>query len=133
MSKSQAILNHDALLERSLELDLLRQRISQRKSLLLFGDQGVGKTRLLQQVVSNNKDVLYIAKGHAPREFLLTLIEAFDQPHGTRSKNLQDSHPLSRLQNKRRAGRSHIEGRSLTVAGMEKRCLSTVKSWLDLR
>jgi hypothetical protein len=98
MSKSQITISNDALLERSMELSHLRQRIAQRKSLLLFGDQGVGKTRLLQQIATSNKDVLYVAKGHAPREFLLALIDVLDRTRVTtvaRPRNLQTMSVLS--------------------------------------
>jgi hypothetical protein len=58
----------------------------------------VGKTRLLQQLATGNKDILYIAKGHAPREFLLALIDALDGAHGPKvvhAKNLQGLSVLS--------------------------------------
>ena len=97
MSKSQVQISNDALLERSAELSHLRQRIAQGKSLLLFGDQGVGKTRLLQQAAANNKDVLYIGKGHAPREFLLALIEALDRGRSPRVVHSRDLQGLSVL------------------------------------
>ncbi len=98
MSKPQNTLSHDALLERTLELGQLRQRIAQRKSLLLFGDQGVGKTRLLRQIAASSEDILYISKGHAPREFLLALLDALEQSRparGARAKNLQSMSVLS--------------------------------------
>jgi hypothetical protein len=85
MPKPQAPLNNDVLLERSVELSHLRQRIAKRKSLLLFGDQGVGKTRLLQQIATSNMDVLCIPKGHAPREFLLALIAALERNRRTKA------------------------------------------------
>lgn len=90
MPKSQLASSSDDLLERSAELSHLHQRIAQGKSLLLFGDQGVGKTRLLQQIAMNNRDVLYVAKGHAPREFLLALIAALERgssPKAVHSRN----------------------------------------------
>jgi hypothetical protein len=98
MSKPQVPISHDALLERFAELSHLRQRIAQRRSLLLFGDQGVGKTRILQQIAASDKDVLYIAKGHAPREFLLALIDALDRSRRTKtapSRSLQAMSVLS--------------------------------------
>ena len=98
MSKTQGNLSIDTLLERSAELNQVRQRITQRKSLLLFGDQGVGKTRLLQQIAGNYRDVLYISKGHAPREFLLALIGAMEptrSSRASRAKSLQSMSVLS--------------------------------------
>jgi hypothetical protein len=115
MSKSQVTLSNDALLERSLELSQLRQRISQRKSLLLFGEQGVGKTRLLQQIAANNKDVLYIAKGHAPREFLLALIEALDQTRAARVPRSRDLQSMSVLSLKGVAQRGLETGNSILM------------------
>jgi Archaeal ATPase. len=115
MSKSQATLSNDALLERSLELRHLGQRISQRKSLLLFGEQGVGKTRLFQQIAASNKDVLYIAKGHAPREFLLALIGTLDQTRVARVPRSRDLQSMSILSLKGVAQRGLETGNSVLM------------------
>ena len=131
MSKSRVPVSNDALLERSAELGRIRERITQRKSLLLFGDQGVGKTRLLQQIASSNQDVLYIAKGHAPREFLLALIEALDRgrsPKVVHSRNLQALSVLSLLGNAQRCLETgnrillidHVQSPTMTLSHLIK-------------
>lgn len=92
MSRSAAAIDHEVLLERTAELNAVTERIRQRKSLLVHGEQGVGKTRLLQEVAKKYKDALYVGKGHAPREFLLALIESLDKagaPKENRRRNLQ--------------------------------------------
>lgn len=92
MSRSAALTDYDALLERAAELNALRERIGRRKSLLVHGEQGVGKTRLLQEIAKEHKNALYVGKGHAPREFLLALIESKDRagtPKGNRPRNLE--------------------------------------------
>lgn len=92
MSRPTSSVGNDAQIERVAELHHLQERLRLRKSMLLFGEQGVGKTRLLQQIARDSKDVLYVARGHAPREFLTDLVESQDRATGLkakRSRNLQ--------------------------------------------
>lgn len=86
MSRHTSSVGIDAQIERSVELHQLQDRIRQRKSLLLFGEQGVGKTRLLRQIAHDNKDALYVERGHAPREFLTDLVESQDRAKGAKTK-----------------------------------------------
>jgi GTPase SAR1 family protein len=47
-----------------------------RKSLLVFGPEGVGKSRLLRAFVENQTLALYVGQMRSPREFALTLLQA---------------------------------------------------------
>jgi len=47
-----------------------------RKSMLVFGPEGVGKSRLLQAFVGKHPVALYIPQMRTPREFLLALLKA---------------------------------------------------------
>jgi hypothetical protein len=69
---------HDYLnwVERQEELDRLRNHARLRKSLLVFGPEGVGKSRLLQTFVSSQPLAVYIPQMRSPREFVLTLLQA---------------------------------------------------------
>ena len=60
--------------EREEELGRLRNRARIRKSLLVFGPEGVGKSRLLHTFVEDQPLALYVAQMRSPREFLLALL-----------------------------------------------------------
>jgi len=60
------------------ELSWLRNQVKSRKSLLVFGPEGVGKSRLLHTFVENQPLALYIAQIRSPREFLLDLLDALN-------------------------------------------------------
>ena len=62
--------------EREEELGRLRNRARIRKSLLVFGPEGVGKSRLLHTFVEDQPLALYVAQMRSPREFLLALLHA---------------------------------------------------------
>jgi hypothetical protein len=62
--------------ERQEELDRLRNQAKIRKSLLVFGPQGVGKSRLLRTFVGEQTLVLYVEQMRSPREFVLGLLQA---------------------------------------------------------
>ena len=53
--------------EREEELDRLRNQAKIRKSMLVFGPEGVGKSRLLQTFVENQPLALYVAQMRSPR------------------------------------------------------------------
>jgi hypothetical protein len=95
MSRSPSSVGNDAQIERVAELHQLQDRIRQRKSMLLFGEQGVGKTRLLQQIVGDNRDALYVSRGHAPREFLTDLVESQDRARGSKAKRSRSLQSMS--------------------------------------
>lgn len=62
--------------ERAEELDRLRSQAKTQKSLLVFGPEGVGKSRLLRAFVESQPLALYVAQMRSPREFLLSLLKA---------------------------------------------------------
>ena len=62
--------------ERQKELDCLRNQAKIRKSLLVFGPEGVGKSRLLRAFVENQTLALYVGQIRSPREFAVTLLQA---------------------------------------------------------
>jgi hypothetical protein len=57
------------------ELGRLRNQAKTRKSLLVFGPPGVGKSRLLQSFVEMEPLALYVPQMRSPREFLLSLLQ----------------------------------------------------------
>jgi hypothetical protein len=58
------------------ELSLLRKQANIRKSMLVFGPESVGKTRLVQAFVEGQPLALYISQIRTPREFMFTLLHA---------------------------------------------------------
>ncbi len=64
-----------AAVERVDEMARLDAQAQRRKSMLVFGPEAVGKTRLLENFVKTQPLALHAAKTRAPRELLLTLAE----------------------------------------------------------
>ncbi len=62
--------------EREEELSRLRDQARMRKSLLVFGPDGVGKSRLLRSFVEKQPLALYVEQMRSPREFVLALLQA---------------------------------------------------------
>ena len=62
--------------EREEELGRLRNQARIRKSLLVYGPEGVGKSRLLRAFVKNQTLALYVGQMRSAREFALTLLQA---------------------------------------------------------
>jgi hypothetical protein len=62
--------------ERTEELARMRERARARKSMLLFGPEGVGKSRLLQTFCVGERFALLVNNSRSPREFFLELVEA---------------------------------------------------------
>jgi len=62
--------------EREEELGRLRDQARIRKSLLVFGPEGVGKSRLLRTFVEKQPLALYVEQMRSPREFVLTVLKA---------------------------------------------------------
>ena len=62
--------------EREEELGRLRNQAKIRKSLLVFGPEGVGKSRLLRTFVEKQTLALYVEQMRSPREFVLALLQA---------------------------------------------------------
>jgi len=62
--------------EREEELSRLRDQARIRKALLLFGPEGVGKSRLLRTFIEKQPLALYVEQMRSPREFVLALLHA---------------------------------------------------------
>jgi hypothetical protein len=75
-AQSEPTLEYLSCVEREEELDRLRNQAKIRKSILAFGPEGVGKSRLLQTFVEGQPLALYVAQMRSPREFLLGLLHA---------------------------------------------------------
>jgi hypothetical protein len=65
-----------AVVDRTDELERLRVQVQKRKSMLVFGPEGVGKTRMLHSFVKTQPLALYVSQTHSPRELMLALMEA---------------------------------------------------------
>jgi hypothetical protein len=63
-----------AAVEREEEMARLQAQAEKRKSLLIFGSEAVGKTRLLQGFVKTQPLALFVPRVESPREVLLTLV-----------------------------------------------------------
>jgi hypothetical protein len=64
-----------ATVERTEELARLQAQAQRRKSMLIFGPEAVGKTRLLKSFIQTQPSALFVAQVQSPRQLLLTLIE----------------------------------------------------------
>ena len=64
-----------AVVERTEELARLQAQAQRRKSMLVFGPEAVGKTRLLRSFIQTQPLALFAAQVQSPRELLLQLIE----------------------------------------------------------
>ena len=77
LCNSEVMLN-DAYVKavgRTAELDRLISRAHERKHLLVFGPEGVGKTRLLQEFARVQPLALYVPQSKSPHDLLLSLVE----------------------------------------------------------
>jgi len=63
-----------AAVDRTEEMARLRAQAQKRKSMLVFGPEGVGKTRLLLAFVQNQPFALYVPQIRSPRDFMMALI-----------------------------------------------------------
>ncbi|MGA9668793.1 MAG: AAA family ATPase [Terracidiphilus sp.] len=68
--------------EREEELERLRNQARIRKSLLVHGSEGVGKSRLLQNFIGSQPLAVYIPQMRSPREFAMTLLQALHSADG---------------------------------------------------
>jgi len=71
--------------ERTAELARLISRAHERKHLLIFGPEGVGKTRLLQEFARIHPLALYVPQSKSPHDLLLSLAESLVTKLGVRS------------------------------------------------
>jgi hypothetical protein len=75
-SQCEPTLEYLSCVEREEELGRLRNQAKIRKSMLVYGPEGVGKSRLLRTFVEGQPLALYVAQMKSPREFLLALLDA---------------------------------------------------------
>jgi hypothetical protein len=75
-AQSEPTLEYLSCVEREEELGRLRNQAKIRKSMLVYGPEGVGKSRLLRTFVEGQPLALYVAQMKSPREFLLALLDA---------------------------------------------------------
>lgn len=75
-----------AAVDRTDELERLRAQAQKRKSMLVYGPEGVGKTRLLHRFVKTQPLALYVSQTHSPRELMFAIVEAL---HGVAKGELQ--------------------------------------------
>jgi hypothetical protein len=68
-------LQYATVVERTDELARLQAQAQRRKSMLIFGPEAVGKTRLLRSFIQTQPLALFVAQVQSPRELLLALIE----------------------------------------------------------
>ena len=66
---------YSAVVERTEEFARLQAQAQRRKSMLIFGPEAVGKTRLLRTFVETQPLALFAAQVQSPRELLSALIE----------------------------------------------------------
>jgi hypothetical protein len=74
-TQSEPSLEYLSCVEREEEFGRLRNQAKIRKSMLVYGPEGVGKSRLLRAFVEGQPLALYVAQMKSPREFLLALLD----------------------------------------------------------
>ncbi|MGC9159659.1 MAG: hypothetical protein ACP5FH_11790 [Terracidiphilus sp.] len=67
---------YQSYIEREEELDRLHKQAERRKSMLVFGPGGAGKSRLLLTFTASQPLALYVPQTRSPRELLLALLQA---------------------------------------------------------
>jgi AAA domain len=65
-----------AAIERVEEFGRVQDQARRRKSMLIFGPEGVGKTRLLEGFVKTQALALYVNQTGSPRDLMLALVES---------------------------------------------------------
>jgi AAA domain len=65
-----------AAIERVEEMGRLQDQARRRKSMLIFGPEGVGKTRLLEGFLKTQSLALYVNQTGSPRDLMLALVES---------------------------------------------------------
>jgi len=66
---------YQAAVDRTEERARLQAQVLRKKSMLIFGPEGVGKTRLLQSFIPTQPLALYVGHMSSPRDLLLGLIQ----------------------------------------------------------
>ena len=120
-----------AAVERTEEMSRLQSQAEKRKSILIFGPEAIGKTRLLRAFVKTQPLALFVPRVESPREMLLTMfaelrrlaipgVELPAHPEALSSSGLKgvvqralDSHPFL-------LALDHISSPSRVVTGLIK-------------
>jgi len=120
-----------AAIERKEEMTCLQAQAQKRKSLLIWGPEAVGKTRLVKAFVKTQPLALFVPQVESPREVLLTLVaelhrlnkprvEVPANPESLSTSGLKgvvqralDIHPFS-------LALDHVSGPSRVVTGLIK-------------
>lgn len=68
-----------AAVDRLEELSRLQDRVQEKKSLLVFGPEGVGKTRLLRAFAAATPLALYVGQPSSPRDLLIAVLEGMSR------------------------------------------------------
>lgn len=87
--------DYAAAVERVEETARLQARAQRRKSLLIFGPAGVGKTRLLEGFAKTQPLALYVRDTSSPRELALTLLAGLSNLPGEDLRLRKDPQTLS--------------------------------------
>jgi hypothetical protein len=83
------------------EIDALRKRLIARKSVLLHGPSGVGKTLLLEHVMPDYPRVLYCAQSNSSQAVFHSLAEALVQKKDTEILRRLGDHPADAIRQKK--------------------------------
>jgi hypothetical protein len=86
LSPHELTSGYRAAVDRADELERLRSQAQKRKSMLVYGPEGVGKTRLLHSFVKTQPLGLYVGQTHSPRQLMFALTEAL---HGVAKRELR--------------------------------------------
>jgi energy-coupling factor transporter ATP-binding protein EcfA2 len=70
------VAEYQSTVDRVEEMARLEAQARKRKCMLLFGPEGVGKSRLLRQFARSQPLALHVSEIQSPREFMLSLCEA---------------------------------------------------------
>jgi hypothetical protein len=116
--------------EREVELSRLRNQAKMQKSMLVFGPEGVGKSRLLRRFAEGQPLALYVARMRSPREFLLALLHALysanEELNIPRERKALSSSSLKGIAHRALDTRpflmvlDHLDGPSRVLTGMIK-------------
>jgi hypothetical protein len=90
-----------AVFHREEEIDALRKRFAARKSVLLHGPSGVGKTLLLEHVMPDYPHALYCAQSSSSQAVFRNLAEALAQKEDTEILRRLGSHPAEAIRQKK--------------------------------
>jgi hypothetical protein len=120
-----------ATVDRTEEMARLRAQAQKRNSMLVFGPEGAGKTRLLLAFVQDQPFALYVPQTRSPRDLMMALIKDLRQLDKRGLRMPANTHSLSTLSLKGIVRRAlaefpctlvldHMAGPSRVVTGIIK-------------